>query len=400
MRNECVLTALLLCASVPAQALSFSFGSSDFSIGFNVPSYPELVPIPGYPAYYAPNLDANYFFYDGMYWIFRDDNWYASTWYDGPWGRVDEFDVPLYVLRIPVRYYRRPPSYFSSWTIDRAPRWGEHYGNAWAQRRLGWDRYARSKVPRRPPLPAYQRGYSGQRYPNAQEQNNLHRRNYTYRPQTQAVRQGYLQLQNLRTQQLQNEQRRVQDERNQQRENRDRDEQNRRANEQRAQTQEQERQRQERDRSAQQRRDSEQRTQNQRQQQQRQNSEWDAQNRREGEQRAQSLRDNQQRQSAERDAQSRRDSQQRQQIQRDSQERARSLNTAQSRRDSAQHAQNQQQIQQVLERQKQQREAAERTAQQRRDDDKKRQDEATRQNKAHPETTPATDPRLEQRRAH
>ena len=62
MRNECIFTALLLCASAPAQALSFSFGSADFSIGFNVPSYPELVPIPGYPAYYAPNLDANYFF--------------------------------------------------------------------------------------------------------------------------------------------------------------------------------------------------------------------------------------------------------------------------------------------------------------------------------------------------
>ena len=242
MRNECIFTALLLCASAPAQALSFSFGSADFSIGFNVPSYPELVPIPGYPAYYAPNLDANYFFYDGMYWLFRDDNWYASTWYDGPWGRVDEFEVPLYVLRIPVRYYRRPPSYFSSWTIDSAPRWGEHYGNAWAQRRLGWDRYSRSKVPRRPPLPAYQRGYSGQHYPNAQEQNNLHQRNYTYRPQTQAARQGYQQLHNQRTQELQNEQRRLQEERNQQRENRDRDEQKR----------------QERDRSAQQRRDNEQ----------------------------------------------------------------------------------------------------------------------------------------------
>lgn len=394
MRNECVLTALLLCASFPAQALSFSFGSSDFSIGLNVPTYPELVPIPGYPAYYAPNLDANYFFYDGMYWIFRDDNWYASTWYDGPWGRVDEFDVPLYVLRIPVRYYRRPPSYFSSWTIDRAPRWGEHYGNAWSQRRLGWDHYSRSKVPRRPPLPAYQRGYSGQHYPNAQEQNNLHQRNYNYRPQTQAVRQGYQQLQNQRNQELQNEQRRVQEERNQQRQNRDRDEQNRRENEQRAQSQEQDRQRQERDRNAQQRRDNDQRNLNQRQEQQRQNSEREEQNRREGEQRAQSLRDNQQRQSAERDAQSRRDSQQRANSLRESQQRANTAKDTQSRRDSEQQSQNQRQIQQVLERQKQQREETERNEQQRRDEEKNRQNNSAGKD----QSTQPTDPRLEQRR--
>ena len=36
------------------------------SIGINVPVYPELVRVPGYPVYYAPQLGANFFFYDGM----------------------------------------------------------------------------------------------------------------------------------------------------------------------------------------------------------------------------------------------------------------------------------------------------------------------------------------------
>ena len=67
--------------------------------------YPQLVPVRGYPVYYAPQLNSNYFFYDGMYWVYQRDNWYASSWYNGPWGLVAREAVPLYVLRIPVRYY-------------------------------------------------------------------------------------------------------------------------------------------------------------------------------------------------------------------------------------------------------------------------------------------------------
>jgi len=49
------------------------------SIGINVPVYPELVRVPGYPVYYAPQLGANFFFYDGMYWVYQGDDWYASS---------------------------------------------------------------------------------------------------------------------------------------------------------------------------------------------------------------------------------------------------------------------------------------------------------------------------------
>jgi len=63
---------------------------------------PALFRVPGYPVYYAPRLNANYFFYDGLYWVFHGDNWYASSWYNGPWWFVDSYAVPVYVLRIPV----------------------------------------------------------------------------------------------------------------------------------------------------------------------------------------------------------------------------------------------------------------------------------------------------------
>jgi len=73
-------------------------------------------------------LDSNFFFYDGMYWVYQDDDWYASSWYSGPWARVAPAVVPLFILRVPVSYYRNPPGYFHGWRPDAPPRWGEHWG--------------------------------------------------------------------------------------------------------------------------------------------------------------------------------------------------------------------------------------------------------------------------------
>ena len=85
-----LIALLLLCSVSAAEAqISIGIGLPNVSIGINLPLFPELVPVPGYPVYYAPRVDANYFFYDGMYWVYQDDNWYASSWYNGPWSLVD-----------------------------------------------------------------------------------------------------------------------------------------------------------------------------------------------------------------------------------------------------------------------------------------------------------------------
>ncbi|MGA7180514.1 MAG: hypothetical protein WBX11_13130 [Thiobacillaceae bacterium] len=161
-------------------------------IGINLPAYPELDAVPGYPVYYAPQVDANYFFYDGTYWLYQDDNWYASSWYNGPWGLVSPGDVPAFVLRVPVRYYHHPPAYFRGWGYDAPPRWGEHWGHDWEQRRNGWDRWDRGAVPAPAPLPVYQRQYSGDRYPrHVEQQQDLNRQNYRYQPKEPVVHQHY-----------------------------------------------------------------------------------------------------------------------------------------------------------------------------------------------------------------
>ena len=122
MRYLIIALSMLLCPAISVHAqISVDVGLPGINIGINVPAYPELAPMPGYPVYYAPRANSNYFFYDGLYWVYQEDNWYASSWYNGPWQLVGPEDVPLAVLRIPVRYYREPPVYFRGWRDDAPP---------------------------------------------------------------------------------------------------------------------------------------------------------------------------------------------------------------------------------------------------------------------------------------
>jgi hypothetical protein len=192
IRKSLAVLAVLLCSMAGASAqVSVGVGVPGVSIGINLPVYPQLVPIPGYPVYYAPQVNSNYFFYDGMYWDFDQGNWYASAWYNGPWQVVSPDDVPVYLLRVPVRYYRSPPAYFRGWASNAPPRWGQHWGNRWAESHRGWDQWNRKSTPRPAPLPAYQRQYSGNRYPQGDQQRALQSRNYQYQPRDRAVQQHY-----------------------------------------------------------------------------------------------------------------------------------------------------------------------------------------------------------------
>jgi hypothetical protein len=172
--------------------VSIGFAVPGLSIGINLPAYPQLVRVPDYPVYYAPRLDANFFFYDGLYWVYQNDDWYASTWYNGPWGRVDRMDVPVYILRVPVRYYRRPPAYFHGWRPEAPPRWNDHWGREWEQHRNDWDRRDHRAAPPPAPLPAYQRQYSGKQYPRqVEQQHQLQQQKYRYQPRDPEVQKYY-----------------------------------------------------------------------------------------------------------------------------------------------------------------------------------------------------------------
>lgn len=192
MRSLILAIILALAGIAPAAAqLSFGYSSGGVSIGVNVPVYPNLVRVPGYPVYYAPNVPTNYFFYDGLYWVFQDDNWYESSWYNGPWELVPPDAVPLFILRVPVRYYHRPPVYFRGWASNGPPRWDEHWGRGWSEHHRDWNRWDRARAPSAAPLPTYQRNYQGNRYPRAEQQARERDRNYRYQPRDNVVQQHW-----------------------------------------------------------------------------------------------------------------------------------------------------------------------------------------------------------------
>jgi hypothetical protein len=186
-----LLLALLMAAAVPASAqVSVGIGVDlpGVRIGIDLPAQPRLVPVPGYPVYYAPQVAANYFFYDGLYWVSEGDEWYSSSWYNGPWRTVGRERIPLFLLRVPVRYYRDPPPFFRGWQTNAPPRWGERWGPQWNDDHRGWDRWDRRAAPRPAPLPQYQRPYAGERYPQRERQDQIESRNYRWQPRDAQVR--------------------------------------------------------------------------------------------------------------------------------------------------------------------------------------------------------------------
>lgn len=187
LRSLTVALSLLICPVAWVQAEPHV----SVSIGINVPVYPRLVLVPGYPVYYAPQMRMNYFFYDGLYWVYQNDGWYVSSWYNGPWDWVEPEEVPLFILRIPVRYYRYPPHYFRSWYADAPPRWGEYWGRDWENRHRDWNRWDRRAIPRPAPLPIYQQRYSGDRYPHITQQYRIQSDQYRYRPRDEVTRQHF-----------------------------------------------------------------------------------------------------------------------------------------------------------------------------------------------------------------
>lgn len=190
MRPALLALALLLAPATALTQVQINIDRGQVSIGVNVATYPTLQRIPNYPVYYAPSVrGTNYFFYDGLYWVFEGGEWHASSWYNGPWHRVDRFDVPVPLLRVPVRYYRSPPAYFRSYRREAPPRWSEQWGASWVERRSDWDRVELRSLPAPAPLPLYQRDYSGSRYPTTVDhQAVILSERYRYQPREEVVR--------------------------------------------------------------------------------------------------------------------------------------------------------------------------------------------------------------------
>jgi len=134
MKRHLLLGPMIVAGFVLGATLA-SVGTSQaqvsVNIGVNLPAPPQLVPIPQSPIAYAPNVDANYFFYAGQYYLFANGVWYVSPGYNGPWVALLPEYIPQPLLAVPVQYYRRPPPPWRAWRREAAPRWEPTWGRRW-----------------------------------------------------------------------------------------------------------------------------------------------------------------------------------------------------------------------------------------------------------------------------
>ena len=64
----------------------------------------EMVMIPDSQVYFVPNVSFDLFFYNNSWWSQRQNNWYRSRSYNGPWENVHQRYVPAPVYRVPRDY--------------------------------------------------------------------------------------------------------------------------------------------------------------------------------------------------------------------------------------------------------------------------------------------------------
>ena len=97
-------------------------------IGIGVPPIvltapPPLVVVPGTPVSYAPDVQANLFFYQGRYYTVANGVWSRAPAYSGPWVVIQIGQVPAPVVAVPVEYYKIPPGQLKK---HGPPPWAGH----------------------------------------------------------------------------------------------------------------------------------------------------------------------------------------------------------------------------------------------------------------------------------
>ncbi|MBI5420189.1 MAG: hypothetical protein HZA60_08865, partial [Deltaproteobacteria bacterium] len=65
---------------------------------------PEMVMVPNSRVYFAPNVEADLFFYRGGWYSHRGDRWFRAGSYEGPWVVVAPGAVPVEIVRVPRSY--------------------------------------------------------------------------------------------------------------------------------------------------------------------------------------------------------------------------------------------------------------------------------------------------------
>jgi hypothetical protein len=99
-----------------------------------LPAPPPVFHIPGTYAYFAPDVDAELFFYDGHWYRRHEGGWYRSSRYSGPWGFVAAKRIPGVLINLKPEYRNVPPGQRRISYIQLKKNW-----KTW-QRHKHWDK--------------------------------------------------------------------------------------------------------------------------------------------------------------------------------------------------------------------------------------------------------------------
>jgi hypothetical protein len=116
---------------------------------FAIPAPPPMFVIPGTYIYFAPEVEADIFFYQGYWYRPNQGHWYRSGSYNGKWVYIAPKRVPRVFLSLPPDFRRLPPGYrhipygdvkknWKRWEKDKY--WERHGGREWHGERGEHDR--------------------------------------------------------------------------------------------------------------------------------------------------------------------------------------------------------------------------------------------------------------------
>ena len=128
MRGRIVIAALVALALVGS--VGAGRATAGLNIDFNLITQPQLVVVPGTPVAYAPAVPANYFFYNGQYYLFADGGWFVAGGYNGPWLALSPAYVPGALLSGPGPLLSRPSLAVAALAARTAAQVGPRLGPA------------------------------------------------------------------------------------------------------------------------------------------------------------------------------------------------------------------------------------------------------------------------------
>jgi len=171
----------------------------DISIGISLPppivftAPPDVIVMPDTnDVYVVPDIDVDFFFWNGWWWRLWEGRWYRSHYYDRGWGYYN--NVPSFYFDVDPGwrgYYRDHNWYGHRWNYERIPnvRLQQNW-NSWHNNRH-WERQGTWGVQSYQPRPQQQR----------QELRQQRQQQYQQRPEVQRVQKRQPQVQKPQGQQ-------------------------------------------------------------------------------------------------------------------------------------------------------------------------------------------------------